>query len=133
MTNTKNVDKISRVILNLNNELLVKLNCRLTKEVNGVVRSFHNFFTYGDANYLNLEHYVYLTLEFKQELTAWNPDQRLNLNNRNMQQFLKAFKYMINLCDHTQGLYIYTTQTDGTDKITISNDNIMSNIIKLKL
>lgn len=133
MTNMKNVDKISRVILNLNNELIVKLNCRLTKEVNGVVRSFHNFFTYGDANYLNLEHYAYLTLEMKQELTAWNPDQRLILNSKNMQQFLKAFKYMINLCNRSQGLYIYTTQTDGTDKITISNDNIMSNIIKLKL
>lgn len=133
MTNTKNVDKISRVILNLNNELIVKMNCRLTKEVNGVVRSFHNFFTYGDGTYLNLEQYAYISLEMKQELTAWNPDQRINLNSKNMHQFLKAFKYMINLCARSSELYIYTTQTDGTDKITISNDNIIKNILKLRL
>lgn len=133
MTKKKNVDKISRLILSLNNHLIIKFHCRLTKEVNGVVRSFHNFFTYGGGTYLNLEQIVYLTIEIKQDLTAWNSDQRISLTSKNIHQFLSSLKYMINLCMHKQDIYNYTTQADGSDKINISKNIIEKYIIKLQL
>lgn len=133
MTNRKNVDKMSRVILNINNQLIVKIHCRLTKEVNGVIRSFHNFFSYGENNYLNLDHIVYLTLEIKQELTAWSKDQTIMVTSKNIHQFLSTLQYMINLCKRSDNIYYYTTQSDGYDKITVHDNVIKEHIMQLRL
>jgi hypothetical protein len=127
------VDKISRILVQVNNQLIVKIHCRLTKEINGMVKNFHNFFSYGDSTYLTLDQFVYMTIEIKQELTAWNKDQTIMITSRNIHQLLQGLKLMIGICKGNANIYYYTTQSNGEDKITVRDNVIKEHNIQLRL
>lgn len=131
--NNKIVDKISRIIMQVNNNMTLKFHCRLTKEVNGMIKNFHNFFSYGDSTYLSLEHFAYVTLDIKQELTAWSKDQTIMINSRNIHQLIQGLKCMINICKGNDKIYYYTTRSDGTDKITVLDETIKEHNLQLRL
>lgn len=131
--NNKMVDKISRLLLQVNNQLSIKVHCRLTKEVNGIMKSFHNFFTYGDATYLSLEQFIYITVEIKRELTAWSKDQTIMITSKNIHQFLQGLKCMINICKGNDKIYYYTTRSDGSDKITVLDETIKEHNLQIRL
>lgn len=132
---TKNrVDKISRVLIQPCKELVIKIHCRLTKEVNGITRSFHNFFTYNDSNYLNLDQYVYLTLEIKDE-EEWSRDKTVIINAKNIHQLLSGLKFMINNCRSNDSIYYHSKVKDSVDveNITVYPETIKENIWQVKL
>lgn len=131
--NNKIVDKISRIILQVNKDLIVKIHCKLTKEVNGIIRNFHNFFSYGDSTYLTLEHFVYVTIEIKKELTAWSKDQTIMITSRNIHQLLQGLKCITSICKGNDNIYYYTTQSDGNDKITVLDETIKEHNLQLRL
>ena len=128
------VDKIARVLIQPCKELVVKIHCRLTKEVNGVVRSFHNFFSYNDGNYLNLDHYVYLTIEFKDD-SEWSRDKVVIINTKNIHQLLSGLKFMINTCRCNDDIYVHSKLKDSIDveDITIYPETIKENIWQVRL
>ena len=134
MPENKNmVDKISRVLVQVNNQLIVKIHCRLTREINGIVKNFHNFFAYGDSTYLSLDQFVYMTIEIKQELTAWSKNQTIMITSRNIHQLLQGLKLMIGICKGNANIYYYTTQSNGEDKITVRDNVIKEHNIQLRL
>lgn len=129
----KRVDKISRVLIQPCKELIIKIHCRLTKEVNGKTQSFHNFFTYNDSNYLNLDQYVYLTIEIKDE--EWSRDKSVIINAKNIHQLLSGLKYMINTCRCNDSIYNHSKLKDSIDveDITIYPETIKENIWQIRL
>ena len=133
MTN-KRVDKISRVLIQPCKEFVIKIHCRLTKEVNGKIQSFHNFFTYNDANYLSLDQYVYLTLEIKDN-EEWSRDKSVIVNAKNIHQLLSGLKFMINTCRSNDSIYYHSKLKDSIDveNITVYPETIKENIWQIRL
>lgn len=89
------IDKITRVLVQPNKHLVLKIHCKTTKIVNGVKQDFNNIFDYGENTYLKMDHLTFLTLEINDD-GPWGKSKNLVITSRNLYQVQQALKTMIN-------------------------------------
>lgn len=89
------IDKITRVLVQPNKNLVLKIHCKTTKIVNGVKHDFNNIFDYGENTYLKMDHLIFLTLEISDE-GPWDKSKNLVITSRNLYQVQQALRTMVN-------------------------------------
>lgn len=89
------IDKITRVLLQTNKHLVLKIHCKTTKTINGVKQDFNNIFDYGENTYLKMDYLTFLTLELV-DGTEWDKSKNLVITSKNLFQIQQGLKTMIN-------------------------------------
>ncbi len=112
--------KISRTILNIQKNLLLKMHVKLVYEDdNGESKLFHNEFEFNGSNYITIENMPFMTLELKDRDGGWDKSRNIMITPMNIVHVVKA---MDRLIDAIYGDDIFAVNSNN--KIVIYKDMV---------
>lgn len=112
--------KISRTILNIQKNLLLKMHVKLVYEDdNGESKLFHNEFEFNGSNYITIENMPFMTLELKDRDGGWDKSRNIMITPMNIVHVVKAMERLI---DAIYGDDIFAVNSNN--KIVIYKDMV---------
>lgn len=111
------VKKITRTILNVQRNLVLKLHVKLISEENGEKHSFHNEYEYQGATYIRIDSMPFMTLDIIDKESVWSKDKSIMITPNNIVHIVRA---MERLLDAIYGDEIFAV--NAKDQVVIYKD-----------